>query len=248
MQFEDTGKIKAGPIEFGNWYFLQYGKTEGMVNITRAIKRSNDIYFYRAGARLGPERIKYWSGQFGYGRRSKSAFDEAAGLIPSPFWKEETVGDRWYLGDTYNLAIGQGYVLVTPLQATLATSVFASGGELCEPKLLKDEKPECKKIPIAPDTLDIVTEGMKQACAPGGTGWPLFDFKIEGRKIDIACKTGTAESLDKKTAPHAWITLFAPIENPEIVLTVMVEQGGQGSDVAGPIAREILKTYFGRKE
>ena len=85
---------------------------------------------------------------------------------------------------------------------------------------------------------------MKGACSTGGTGWPLFDFTVDSKKIQTACKTGTAESSDKKTNPHAWISVFAPYENPEIVLTVLVENGGQGSDIAGPITKEILKTYF----
>ena len=100
---------------------------------------------------------------------------------------------------------------------------------------------------------------MKQACSTGGTGWPLFDFGIidksqksgtesaKIKKIQTACKTGTSESADKKSAPHAWITVFAPYKNPEIVVTVLVENGGQGSDIAGPIAKEILKEYFTNK-
>lgn len=127
---------------------------------------------------------------------------------------------------------------------------------------------------------------MKEACSPGGTGWPLFDFKVrttgveqrgapperastptdsrgvgaseagavarqaplQYKSIQTACKTGTAESLTKETAPHAWFTVYAPADDPEIVLTVLVENGGQGSDIAGPIAKEILKAYFERKE
>ncbi|MBI2641940.1 hypothetical protein HYW87_05140 [Candidatus Roizmanbacteria bacterium] len=84
---------------------------------------------------------------------------------------------------------------------------------------------------------------MKEACANGGTGWPLFDFKPE-----TGCKTGTAESHAESKKPHAWFTVFAPFESPEIVLTVLIEEGGQGSDVAAPIAKEILKTYFEREE
>ncbi|MBI2051341.1 hypothetical protein HYT33_01115 [Candidatus Roizmanbacteria bacterium] len=242
-QFEDTGIIKAGPLTFGNWYFLEYGKTEGMVDIVKGIRRSNDIFFYYVGQRLGPERIKYWAQVFGFGKKNAFSFEQEEGLIPSPFWKAEVLKDRWYLGDTYNLSIGQGYLLVTPLQTAFATSVFANNGFLCEPKLLKDEKGNCKKLNLSKKTLELVREGMRQACAPGGTGWPLFEFKPA-----VACKTGTAESQDKKKGAHAWITTFAPYENPEIVVTVLVEHGGQGSDIAGPIAKELLKTYFSRSQ
>ena len=108
---------------------------------------------------------------------------------------------------------------------------------------------------LSKETLSLVREGMKQACSTGGTGWPLFDFAVEASgsgkpktKIQTACKTGTAESHGKDRTPHAWFTVFAPFEKPEIVVTVLVENGGQGSDVAAPIAKEVLKTYFERTQ
>jgi penicillin-binding protein 2 len=197
--------------------------------------------------------MKNWAERFGYGRSTGIGFEEVEGLIPSAFWKKETLKENWYTGDTYNLSIGQGYLLVTPLQVTQATSTIANNGYLCKPKLLKNEKPECEKLPISHKTLKSVQEGMKKACATGGTGWPLFQFKVKSDKLKVqeiqtACKTGTAESQSKTTNAHAWFTVYAPAENPEIILTVLVEEGGQGSDIAGPIARDILKAYFERKE
>ncbi len=247
-EIEDKGSIQAGAATFGNWYFLQYGKTEGMVNVIKALKRSNDIFFYKTGERTGVDKIKKWADIFGLGKRTQIGLDEAEGIIPSTFWKKEILKENWYLGDTYNLSIGQGYVGVTPLQAVLITGVFANGGYLCKPELLKYQisnikYQNCKKLPISQKTINLVREGMKQACSTGGTGWPLFDFKIP-----TACKTGTAESHVKNGLPHAWITAFAPYENPEVALTVLVEEGGQGSDVAGPIARDILKAYFERSQ
>lgn len=246
---EDTGILQAGPLKFGNWYFLQYGRTEGMVDIVKAIRRSNDIFFYKTGESLGPERIKKWAGILGYGKETGIGFEEAEGIIPSPFWKQETLHDRWYTGDTYNMSIGQGYIDVTPLQTLMVTSVFANSGSLCRPHLLKGEQSECKKLPISQKNMALIREGMKEACSPGGTGWPLFDFKADGNSIQVSCKTGTAESAQLVSgAPHAWVTAFAPFENPEIALTVLIEEGGQGSDVAGPIVRDILKAYFERRE
>lgn len=246
---EDTGRIKAGPIEFGNWYFLQYGKTEGEVNIVKALRRSNDIYFYKLGEKMGVDKIKSWSEKFGYGRKTGIELDETEGLIPGSFWKEENLKEQWYLGDTYNLSIGQGYILTTPLQVTQATSIIANGGYLCRPQLLKGGS-DCKKLPLSKKTLELVTQGMVEACTPGGTGWPLFDFSVDGKKIPVACKTGTAESHADSKITHAWFTAFAPVNlpagEPEIVLTVLVEEGGQGSDVAAPIAKDILKAYFER--
>ncbi|KKP67610.1 MAG: Penicillin-binding protein 2 [Candidatus Roizmanbacteria bacterium GW2011_GWA2_35_19] len=252
-EFEDTGQITAGPLKFGNWYFLQYGKTDGMVDIVKAIKRSNDIFFYLAGAKTGESKIKKWAEILGYGKKTGSPFEEEDGLIPGPFWKEEVIGDQWYTGDTYNLSIGQGYVSSTPIQAMMTTGVFANQGYLCKPQLLKVQdsnvkSQNCTKLPISKKTIDLIREGMRQACAPGGTGWPLFDFKADGKDIQIACKTGTAESHAKSGIPHAWITAFAPYNNPEIALTVLVEEGGQGSDVAGPIAKELFKVYFERSQ
>lgn len=274
-EIEDTGTVKAGPLTFGNWYFLQYGKTEGLVDIVKAIKRSNDIFFYKVGEKTGVDKIKKWSEIFGYGKKTGIGINEEEGLIPSEFWKKDVLGENWYLGDTYNLAIGQGYVSVTPLQTVMVTAAFANGGYLCKPELLKNQNPndnlpadgqECKKLPISKKTVDFIREGMKQACSTGGTGWPLFEFTVHSSgltdnkakqtttnnelltKIQTACKTGTAESHAKSGRPHAWITVFAPFENPEIALTVLVEEGGQGSDVAGPIARDLLKAYFERSQ
>lgn len=257
-EIEDRGKIKIGNLEFGNWYFLQYGKVDGMVDVVKAIRRSNDIFFYLLGEKLGEKKIKKWGEIFGFGKKTGIGIDESEGLIPFPFWKEETVGEKWYLGDTINLSIGQGYLLTTPLQVALATAVFANDGYLCKPQLLKIQdiklkNQNCQKLPINKKTLNIVKEGMRQACSPGGTGWPLFNFGIGEstqsayfKKIETGCKTGTAESHALSGLPHAWFTVFAPFENPEIVVTVLIEEGGQGSDVAAPIAKEILKEYFSK--
>jgi len=270
--FEDTGTIKAGPLSFGNWYFLQYGKTDGMVDIIKGLKRSNDIFFYKTGGLLGPDKTKKWANVFGYGQNTGIGFEEASGSIPSPFWKQETLNEQWYLGDTYNLSIGQGYVLVTPLQVSQATAAIANNGIVCQPQLLKNHRPECKKLPISAKTISLIQEGMKEACSVGGTGWPLFQFGISQnlsgtslelaktsstnyatnsanfKQIQTACKTGTAESHEKSKIPHAWFTVYAPAKNPEIALTVLVEEAGQGSDIGGPIAKELLKTYFERSQ
>ncbi len=248
-QFEDKGIIHAGSLTFGNWYYLEYGKTEGMVDIVKAIKRSNDIFFYEAGAKTGVDKIKKWADIYGLGQKTNIGLEENEGLVPSPFWKEATLHDHWYTGDTYNFSIGQGYLGVTPIQMNQVTSTIANNGVQCQPQLLKDAKPSCHKLPISQKTLDLIKEGMKEACTTGGTGWPLFDFKAKNGPIQTSCKTGTAESTQAQSGqPHAWITDFAPSDNPQIVVTVLVENGGQGSDVAGPIAKEFLKTYFERSQ
>jgi len=276
---QDNGSIKAGGLSFGNWYFLEYGKTEGPVNIIKAIKRSNDIFFYQVGNKLGPAGIKKWASFFGFGSPLHSGFDEAEGLIPSPFWKEEVLKERWYTGDTYNMSIGQGYTLVSPLQLAHAVLPFATGGVQCNPSFIKNAPPICKRLSISSKTMSLIREGMKEACSPGGTGWPFFNFSVKNiemiekklsetpenkkasveaalnrdpayhKPIQTACKTGTAESSQGAgTTPHAWFTAFAPFDDPEIAVTVLVEQGGQGSDIAGPIVKDILTSYFERSE
>jgi len=258
-QFEDKGIIKAGSLTFGNWYFLQYGKTDGLVNIVKATKRSNDIFFYLVGEKLGLKNIKKWAEVFGLGDKTGIGLPEENGLIPSKFWKEKNLKEDWYTGDTYNLSIGQGYLLTTPIQNLMITNVFANNGYRCPPRLTKKqpaEKPNCQKLPVSKKTIETIKEGMRQACEPGGTGWPFFDFQVKVlennkeilKKIVVGCKTGTAESQNKDSSPHAWITAFAPFENPEISIVVLVENGGQGSDIAGPIAKEIFKAYFERRQ
>ncbi len=262
--YKDTGFLKAGAQSFGNWYYLEYGKMEGDVDVIKAIQRSNDIFFYQVGGKMGPVSVKSWAEKFGYGNKTGIGLDESTGTIPSPFWKEDVLKEQWYTGDTYNMAIGQGYILATPIQVALSTSIIANDGYLCKPKLLKngtthrngiDEKDvtsECQKVALSEKTLSLLKEGMIKACAPGGTGWPLFHFGVkngnQSTEITTACKTGTAESHEGNDKPYAWFTVYAPAKNPEIILTVMVENAGQGSDEAGPLAREVLNSYFHRRQ
>lgn len=286
--YEDTGEVVIGPFKFANWYFTKYGKTEGLVRLVKAIQRSNDIFFYKAGEAIGITKLAAWAKRLGVGSPLGIEIPgEAGGLMPNPTWKllrfdtpedKRARNDQWYLGDTYHASIGQGYVLTTPLQANAWTNVIASGGWLCRPTIEKVKsqkvkgKSECKDLGLKRDTIELITEGMKRACEPGGTGWPLFDFKVikgsagqrvsgsaAGPPIDpltaidtmtqsvpLACKTGTAEYGDPDNNTHAWFTAFAPIDDPEISVTVLVEGAGEGSDNAAPIAKKILEEWFGR--
>lgn len=251
-RFEDTGIMYLGPYSFANWYFTSYGKKEGLVDLVKAIKRSNDIFFYKVGQLVGEEKLAEFARLFGLGE--KTGIDlpfEKAGLVPTSAWKEKEMGLPWYPGDTLHMAVGQGNVLTTPLQVSNMTSVVANGGVLYKPFLgLRVENGEQDSV-FGPriirenlagkEDLGLIREGMRQACADGGTGWPFFDFSPE-----VGCKTGTAEFGDPQDKTHAWFTVFAPFENPEIVVTVLVEGGGEGSSVAAPIAKEILGYWFNR--
>ncbi|RJP47581.1 MAG: hypothetical protein C4584_00315 [Armatimonadetes bacterium] len=287
-KIEDTGVLRVGAFSFGNWYFSSYGKTDGFVDVVMAIKRSNDIFFYKAAEETGVDNIYEWSKKFGLGERLGIDIDgEARGLVPNGDWKKKNVGDSWYLGDTYHLGIGQGFLLTTPLQVNFWTTVFANGGVLYRPHLLAGEKEVLKKDFIKDEYIELVRDGMKQSCESTGVAWPFFEFKvpyfakasqgkqnsklkpeidrpldekIDGKdfiveeatggakfvRITVGCKTGTAETQVDQD-PHAWITVFAPFYKPEVVVTVLVEYGGEGSSVAGPIARDILKEYFEKK-
>jgi len=241
---EDTGVIKIGDYSFNNWLWTKKGGTDGMVDIVKALQRSNDIYFYRLGERLGVDRIKTWALNFGYGNKTGVELPgEIPGLVPDDKWKQQTKGERWFLGNTYHLSIGQGDLAVTPLQVNLMTNIVANRGIKCLPTLLNDKKSECRKIGIELETVTTIIEGMRRACQSGGTAYPLFNFKVA-----IACKTGTAEVGDGSKDTHAWLTAFAPIDNPEISITVMIERGGEGSDAAAPIVGDFLKEYFNEPE
>jgi penicillin-binding protein 2 len=272
---KDTGIIRIGEFSFANWYFTNYGKTEpGELDVIRALSRSNDIFFYKLAEKVRVDRLSETARQFGLG--SKTGIDmvgEVEGLVPNPSWKKEQIGESWYLGDTYHYGIGQGYLLTTPIQVNSFTEVFANGGTLYQPRLLKNQESRITNQGIVDEeTVELVRRGMIDSCSPGvGVAWPLFKFKVQNaklkvdgknilevkeasgsakpaelREISVACKTGTAQFGGEETLPHAWITIFAPAYDPEIVITVLNEESGEGSNEAAPIAKKILESYFAR--
>ncbi|MFH1832896.1 MAG: penicillin-binding transpeptidase domain-containing protein [Candidatus Levyibacteriota bacterium] len=277
---EDIGVLQVGAFSFGNWYFLQYGKTEGILNVVSALRRSNDIFFYKLAEKIGLEKLSEMAKNFGLGQAlGIDLSGEAEGLVPSDSWKQKAIGESWYLGDTYHYGIGQGYLLTTPLQVNTWTQAIANVGSLYEPHLLQNQKfsrSETKfKIQsskfLSQKTVDLIRQGMVESCSPGGVAWPLFEFRIKNqelridgknflevptsstsgqmkdyRQISIACKTGTAQHGGLETMPHAWITLFAPAYDPQIVVTVLSEESGEGSNVAAPIAKKVLEEWFTR--
>lgn len=240
---EDTGEIRIGEYRYGTWNFDQAGKKEGELSLVRALARSNDIYFYRVGEMVGVNDLVKMSKYFGLGAQSGIELaNEAAGLVPDPLWKERRTGEKWFLGNTYHMSIGQGDLLVTPIQIA-RMSVASVTGRLCKSHIIKDTLAECSDLKIPSQDIDVVKEGMKSACASGGTAFPFFSFDPF-----VLCKTGTAQhggQKDKDDLPHAWITVAYPGENPEMILTVLVESGGEGSSVAGPIAKQILEEWKG---
>lgn len=239
--FEDNGVMYLGPYKFSNWYFNQYGKVEGSVNLVKALARSNDIYFYKIAQIIGQNILSEWSKKLKLG--AKLGIDlpgEEEGLVPDDEWKRKTYKEGWYPGDTLHMAIGQGFVLTTPLQVLGFTSYIAANGILYQPKLVLSDEPKVLIANLLPkDQLALVREGLRLVPKEGGTAWPFFTFPIE-----TAGKTGTAEYGDVKGRTHAWYTSYAPADDPKIALTVLVEGGGEGSSIAAPIAKEAYRWYF----
>jgi penicillin-binding protein 2 len=269
-QIDDTGVLKVGDFSFSNWYYTGYGGTDGEVNIVKGIKRSNDIFFYKLAEKVGVDKVSATARQFGLGAKLGIDLEgEQPGLVPTQEWKLKNIGEQWYLGDTYHYGIGQGFLLTTPLQVNSWTQAIANDGNLYRPHLLKSQGAEIISSNLLDaHSSDLIKEGMVEACSPGGVAWPLFSYEIKNAKLPIdgknilgvdpasgsadmrhivlACKTGTAENGGNDTLAHAWITLFAPAYNPQIVITVLSENSGEGSNVAGPIAKQILDSWFGR--
>ena len=265
---EDTGVIRIGEFSFSNWYFTNYGGKDGEVNVVKGIKRSNDIFFYKLAEKVGLEKLSDMARKFGIDKAlGIDLLGETKGLVPTDGWKRKNTGEQWFLGDTYHYGIGQGYLLVTPISVNSWAQVIANGGTLYRPHILKDLGEEViNKNFLDKKTIEPIRQGMIESCAPTGVAYPLFEFKVKNeklkidnknilkvatgsadlRQIVIACKTGTAQHGGENTMPHAWITLFAPAYDPQIVITVLAEESGEGSSVAAPIAKEILTEWFSR--
>lgn len=251
-KIEDTGVVSLGPYQFANWYFSQYGKTEGTVDVIKALKRSNDTFFYKVGQMVGEQVLGATAQKLGFGK--KLGIDlpgEDQGLIPTDGWKRENIGTGWYPGDTLHMAIGQGFLLTTPLQILGETAFMANSGSLMPPhlatkvtltdgSLVKTWQFEPKSHDLfSAAHLKLVQDGLAQVTKEGGTGWPFFTFSVA-----TAGKTGTAEFGDPEGKTHAWYTSYGPLDNPTIALTVLIEAGGEGSSVAAPVAKEIYTWYF----
>lgn len=222
-EFVDEGVLKVGEFTYANWYFTQFGGVEGAISLRRAIARSNDIYFYKVAEAAGPDAIAAMARQIGFGRPLSIGLPgEQAGLVPDPAWKEQTRGERWFLGNTYHYGIGQGDILITPVQSTQMVQALINKGVRCTLHLVAGPTVDCLNLGLNDHDLDLVLAGMEDACTAGGTAFPFFAWNAtvrqEGLSFEdqldggaVACKTGTAEfgaSDDrgyKKT--HGWFVM-----------------------------------------
>lgn len=251
----DTRVDCRGGINYGRWHFGCWrNHGHGVVSLHRAIVESCDVYFYEVGKRLGVDKIYDYATSLGLGVKTGIEIgSEKQGLIPNTQWKLENKKLPWFIGETFNTAIGQGYVSVTPLQLAVMTSAVANGGNLYKPTLIKDTQPVLsRKARARPDTLEKIKSGLSGVVnEPGGTGWAA-----KSQFISIGGKTGTAQVvaikrdsryLPEKFKDHAWFVAFAPVEKPEIALSVFVEHGGHGGAASAPIAKRAIEAYMNSK-
>ncbi|GIK83449.1 MAG: penicillin-binding protein 2 [Patescibacteria group bacterium] len=208
----DEGVLKVGEYSYANWYFTQFGRKEGDISLQRAISRSNDIYFYKVAEWVGPEKIKEMAELFGLGKKTGLQIgSEIEGLLPDPEWKQQVLGERWFLGNTYHFGIGQGDLLVSPIQVAQMIQAITNKGTLCTPSVLSSnfqtgysQTGRCGEVGVMQENLELIIKGMLDACSSGGTGFPFFPYNSQVRntqlsayeEIDagaVACKTGTSE-------------------------------------------------------
>ena len=234
--------------------------THGFTDLRKAIAESCNVYFYTLGGGFGNQeglgviRIKKYLELFGWGQITGIDLPgEATGFVPDKEWKKKTLKEAWVDGDTYNLAIGQGFIKITPLEVVTAFAAIANGGKLLQPQavqkivdkeknVVEELKPEIiRENFIDPKNLQIVREGMRQAVT--GENSPLASaVTLNSLPVSAATKTGTAEL--GKDRYNKWVTVFAPYEDPEIVLTVMIENVKGAQTVVLPVAKAILEWYF----
>ncbi|QQS15708.1 MAG: penicillin-binding protein 2 [Candidatus Moraniibacteriota bacterium] len=250
-QIESRGGITVAGFSFGDW------KAHGFTDVRHAIAVSSDVYFYSVGGGygnirgLGMEKMNEYEERFGFG--SETGIDisgEKRGLLPTAAWKENKIGERWYIGDTYHASIGQGFVLATPIQLANATAAIANGGTLWKPRVVGQIRsrdgtmqavaPEAlRRNVIDPSILKIVREGMRMTVTENvGTAQSLASLPVA-----VAGKTGTAQfGAEKKT--HGWFESFAPYDHPTIALVVLVEGQENEGYFAVPVTKEVFSWYF----
>lgn len=247
------GVLSIGSFSYRDW------KAHGPSDVRTAIAESNDIFFYTIGGGyggiegLGMDRMKKYYNAFGMGQITGVDIPgEVGGLIPDEKWKQDKIGEKWYVGNSYHAAIGQGYITATPIQLANYVASVANGGTLYVPHVVKSLKsggdgseyknPESIRSNIvSQDILKVVQEGMRKTITDG-TAQTLKDLPIA-----VAGKTGTAQfGTEDKT--HAWFVSYAPYEDPKIAMVVLVEGGGEGHSSAVPITKDVYAWYFGEKK
>ena len=275
-KIEDRGsfRLTGGEREYRDWsWTVDDSGGQGIVDLRKAIYRSSNVYFYDVASRLDIDYLARFAGEFGFGQNlAVDIRDASRGLVPDPEWKLGAKGEKWYQGDSVNLGIGQGDLLVTPLQIATYAAMIANRGRVVRPRMVMsgDDKSTASFAPLPSEqTSDLSAEDWQQIVAAmedvvhlggqgfrgNGTAWAYIGQSIGYR---MAGKSGTAqvveirqgeeydeEDLSEFRRKHAWFMAFAPVEDPQIALAVLVENGGGGSSVAAPVAKEVIDAYLG---
>lgn len=252
-----------GTFPFGKRVFRDWKRRgHGSVDLTKAIAESCDVYFYKVGNQLGIDPISRYSRQFGLGSKTGIALSsERSGLVPSREWKQKNRGEPWYPGETISVAIGQGFLSVTPIQMAKVVSIVATDGQVVQPRLLKavrlrrtgnlkeESPPSTQQASISPETFLQIKKGLAAVVTKGTAKQAQSDI------VSIAGKTGTAQvialkddddktEVRKKHRDHAWFVAFAPVEKPKIAVAVIVEHMGHGGSAAAPLAKTLIEAYM----
>jgi len=263
-----TQLVCTGAYTYGNRDFRCAKEGgHGTLSLHRALAQSCDVFFYQVGLKTGVDRIAHYAREFGLGRPTGiPLLNEKPGTIPSSAWKKKRFGIPWYSGETLSVAIGQGYINVTPIQLVTLISAVANGGRLYVPQIvekvenisgisLKEYPPvESGRVDVSESTLQAIREGLLGAVnEPGGTGWQsaLKDIKVAGKtgtaqvvRMEKNFRKGDTMRLAQRLRDHGWFAAFAPYEDPKIAIVVLVEHGGFGGAVAAPIAKKVMERYF----
>ena len=251
---------QLGDINRGDWLTTGHGQ----VNLRQALTGSCDPYFYQAGYDMNQSDSSLFSNyvmRLGFGASTGlNDLPENPGQVPSPAWKRQSQGQVWTTADAVNMAIGQGELLVTPLQMVRLVAAVANGGQLVRPHLvLKAQvigedpsyqmEPSSQSLGIRPEVLQAVQDGMCQVPTNVSLGTAEYVFgsssSLGQAEFTLCGKTGTAQTGGETTPPHAWFVAYSPAEDPQIAIAVMVENSREGSEVAAPIVRRILEAYYG---
>ncbi|MFQ5901525.1 MAG: penicillin-binding protein 2 [Thermodesulfobacteriota bacterium] len=262
----DTKLFSGSSFKLGRRTFRDWKKEgHGYIDIYDAIVESSDTFFYQIGLSLGVDRLANYARGFGLGKKTGIALNnEKNGLVPNSEWKRKVIGKRWFDGETLTIAIGQGYLLATPLQMLNLFSAVANGGKLFQPQIVERVEAngdnisipftprEMGRLPISAKNLNLIRNALLGVVEEdNGTGRIM---RIKGAKV--AGKTGTAQvvslretdqekEIPYKLRDHSWFVGFAPFERPEIVVAVLVEHGGYGAVTAAPIAKKVIEAYLG---
>jgi penicillin-binding protein 2 len=234
----------GGVWEYGGNPFHCWAKGgHGSVDLLTAIQNSCNIFFYKAGDKIGIEKIAKWGKLFGFGTLTGIDLpSEKSGVLPSSEWKKSRQLGKWYSGETLPVAIGQGYLTVTPMQILSFYATIANNGVRLRPRLVEGPPDILMKIPLSPRTVSVIKEGLARVVSSG----TARAAQIPG--MQVCGKTGTAQvvkassgkgtySLEKEVRDHAWFAGFAPKDDPQVAFVIMVEHGGHGGDIGAKIAK-----------